>query len=104
MPAIMRNIPATTADALNGLNFKVQPRPFLASLWASTETEADVIGFSVDSNQFLVSAECNVEIGTGVVDTNRDQILFREPCPAGEMFLPATVTTDTKFLLNIEQL
>lgn len=104
MPSIMRNIPATTADALNGLQFKVQPRPTLVSLYASTQTEADTISFSVDANQLVINAEPNVEAATGVVDVDRDQILFREPAPAGEFFLPATVTTDTKFLLVIEQL
>jgi hypothetical protein len=104
MPAIKRILAATTADALNGLNFKVQPRPFLASLWASGANEGDVVGFSVDANQFLVSGAVNVEAASGVVDTSRDQILFREPCPAGELFLPATMTANVTYLLNIEQL
>lgn len=104
MPSIMRNIPATIADALTGLQFKVQPQPFLASLYASGATEGDIIGFSVDSNAFLVAGEVNVEAASGVVDVDRDQILFREPCPAGEMFMPATLTADLKYLLVIEQL
>lgn len=104
MPSIMRNIPATTADALNGLQFKVQPRPSLVSLYASGATEADTISFSVDSNQVLIAGEHNVEASSGVVDVARDQMLFREPVPAGEFFLPAVVTADTKFLLVIEQL
>lgn len=99
----MRNIPATTADALNGLNFKVQPTPALVSLYASGATEGDTVGFSVDSNQYLVNGECNVEAASGVVDIDRDQMLFREPVPPGEYFLPATLTADVKFLLVIER-
>lgn len=102
MPAIMRNIPATIADALTGLNFKVQNRPALVSLFVSTETEADTVSFLVNSLSFLEDAEPNTEAATGVVDTTRDQILFREGVPAGEYRLPATVTTDIKYLLNIE--
>ncbi len=102
MPAIMRNIPATTADALNGLNFNVQNRPALISLWASTDDEGDVISFLVNSLSFLEDAEVNLELTSGTVQTNADQILFREGVPAGQYRLPAIVTADTKFLLVIE--
>lgn len=102
MPAIMRNIPVTTGDALNGLNFNVQNRPALISLWAATETAADTISFLVNSLSFLEDAEVNIEAGTDVVTNNRDQVLFREGVPAGQYRLPAVVTTDTKFLLVIE--
>lgn len=102
MPAIMRNIPATVADALNGLNFNVQNRPALISLWASTDDEGDVISFLVNSLSFLEDAEVNLEAASGTVNTSDDQILFREGVPAGQYRLPAVVTADTKFLLVIE--
>ena len=102
MPSIMRNIPATIADALNSLNFAVQNRPALISLWAAGATEGDVVSFLVNSLSFLEDAEHNVEASSGVVDTDRDQILFREGVPAGQYRLPATVTADTKYLLVIE--
>lgn len=103
-PSIMRNIPATTEDALNGLQFKVQARPALVSLYASGATEGDTVSFNVDGRSFLNNAEVNVEAASGVVDIDRDQILFREAVPAGEYFLPATLTADVKFLLVIETL
>lgn len=103
-PSIMRNIPATTENALDGLRFRVQPRPALVSLYASAATEGDTLSFAVDSNEFLVNGEPNVEAASGVVDVDRDQILFREPVPAGEYYLPATLTADVKYLLVIEQL
>jgi len=102
MPAIMRNIPATTGDALNGLNFNVQNRPALISLWASTDDEGDTISFLVNSLSFLEDAEVNLELASGTVQTNTDQILFREGVPAGQYRLPAVVTADTKILLVIE--
>lgn len=104
MPSIKRTIPDTTADALNGQRFKVQARPALVSLYAVGTTEGDVISFAVDSQEFLNNAQVNVESASGVVDVSRDQILFREPVPAGEYFLPATLTTDEHYLLVIEQL
>jgi hypothetical protein len=36
------------------------------------------------------------------VDTDRDQLLFREMCPAGEMFMPLNMTADMAVLLVIE--
>lgn len=102
MPSIRRNAAGTTADALTGLQFKIQYAPFLASLYASGATEGDVVSFSVGSNQYLVNAQVNVESASGVVDTDRDQVLFREMCPAGEIFMPMTMTAAVQFLLVIE--
>lgn len=102
MPSIMRNIPATTNDALNGLNFNVQNRPSLISLFASTDDEGDTISFLVNSLSFLEDGEVNLEAASGTVNVSDDQVLFREGVPAGQFRLPAVVTADTKFLLVIE--
>lgn len=104
MPSIMRGVAATTSDALNGLQFKVQSRPALVSLYASGATEGDTISFAVGSVQYVINATVNVESASGVVDTDRDQILFRELVLAGEYFLPITVTAAAVFLLVIEPL
>jgi len=101
-PTIMRNIPATIADALLGLNFRVQVKPALVSLYVATATEGDVVSFFVNSQAFVEDAEVNVEAATGVVSVDRDQVLFREMVPPGEYRIPATVTTDTKYILVIE--
>ena len=104
MPAIRRNPPATTDDALNGLNFKVQNRPALVSLYASGANEGDTISFLVNSLSFLEDATANVEAASGVVDTDRDALLIREAVPAGEYRMPLTMTADMAFLLIIEPL
>lgn len=104
MPAIRRNPGATVADALNGLNFKVQNRPALVSLYASGATEGDTLSFLVNSLSFVEDATVNVEAASGVVDTDRDGILLREAVPAGEYRLPLTMTADMAFLLIIEPL
>jgi len=103
MPVIGR-ISATTADALNGLNFNVQNRPALVSLFAVGATEGDTLDFTVNSLSFAEAVATNVEAASGVVDTSRDQILFREAVPAGQYRLPLTSTTNQKFLLVIEPL
>lgn len=102
MPSITRGVAATTSDALTGLKFKTQGLPALVSLFASGATEGDVISFSVGSQEFLVDAEVNVEAASGVVDTDRDQLLFQERVPPGEYFMPVTVTAAAKYLLVIE--
>lgn len=104
MPSIRRSTSGTTQDALNGLRFKVQARPALVSLYAVGATEGDSLSFAVDSQEFMSNAQANVESASGVVDTDRDQLLFREPVPAGEYFLPLTMTTNMQWLLVIEQL
>lgn len=89
MPAIrINNVAAGTADALTGLKFKVQPRPFLLSLFASTPTAGALVSLSVGNREILVNAQCNVEIVADAIDTDRDQILWREMCPPGEIFVP----------------
>ena len=104
MPSVRRNPGATTNDALQGERFKVQPEPTLVSLYASGANEGDTISFLVDSQEFLDSATANVEAASGVVDTDRDQLLFRELVPAGEFYMPLTMTADMAFLLVIERL
>jgi len=90
MPAIMlKNIAAGTANMLDGLNFQNLPRPALVSIYASTPTAGGNIDFNIDGDQFVVAAAVNIESAADVVDTDRDQVLFREPVPAGKMFLAA---------------
>jgi len=89
MPStLLKNIAAGTANALDGLQFQDIPEPgALVSIWASGPTAVGTISYSVGTERFLVDAEFNVEIAADVVDTNRDQILEREPVPAGKQFL-----------------
>ena len=104
MPGIKRTVSATTDDALTGLNFKVQGRNTLVSLWASGAAAGGSISLLVGSQAFIQDAAVNLESGDRVVDTDRDQILFQEPCPPGEFFLPITLGgADITYSLNIEE-
>lgn len=88
MPAIrLSNVAAGTDNALEGKKFEDLPGPALISIYASTAVAGGLIDFSVDSEDFLKSASVNIESSADVVDTDRDQVLFREPVPAGKMFL-----------------
>ncbi len=78
---------ATVQNAIDGLKFDTLDGPALITLYASTSNEGDTISYSVGQNDFLVDAEPNTEAASGVVDTDRDAILVREPVPSGKQFL-----------------
>lgn len=103
MPSIKLVNQATTPNALNGLNFEDIPAGgALLSLYASCVTATDRVSLKVGSEDFLVSAAPNIEIAADVVDTDRDQILYQEPVPAGKLFLPITATTAVNVLIVLE--
>jgi hypothetical protein len=105
MPVIRRVVLVTTANALTGLKFSVQPRPFLLSLYIASTTAGDSFGLSIGNTDVVVQGTtCNVIAAAGVIDTDRDQMLFRELCGAGEIFMPQTLTTSVLSLLVIEPL
>ena len=98
------NVPAGTANALDGLQFQDIPEPgALVTIYASTPTATGTISYSVGTERFLVAAEENVEIVADAVDTQRDMLLDREPVPAGKQFL-AVDTQIANILVVIEDL
>lgn len=103
MPSTKVSNQADSTNAMNGLTFEDIPEGgALLSLYAAGVTVLDTIGLSVGSERFLVDANVNIEISADVVDTDRDQILFREPVPEGKLFLPVSVTTALNWLLVLE--
>jgi len=110
MPTIVNNetaaAAATVQNAIDGLRFDTLLGPTLISLWSAAGVEGDTISFSVGTEEFLVDAESNTEAGSGVADTDRDQILFREPIDfAGKMFLRVVfgAAASLKTIINIEE-
>lgn len=103
MPSIRIKGTASATDALTGLKFKSQGRPSMVSLFASGDNAANAVSLSVGSRELLVSAPTNLQATAGCIDTDRDQLLFREPAPAGEFFMPTSLTgTLLDVLLVIE--
>jgi len=70
---------ATTQNIYDGLRFDTLVGPALISIWAAVEDEGDTFSFSVGEQEYAVDLTPNVQASTGVVDTDRDQLLFREP-------------------------
>ncbi len=89
MPSIrLSNVPAGTANAVDGLQFQDIPAGgALVTINATTAVAGGVISYSVGTERFLVDASINIEVSADVVDPTRDMILDREPVPAGKQFL-----------------
>lgn len=105
MPAIKRKLSASTENALTNLRFTRPKSATLVSLFASTATAGEKLTFGVGDTIVAEDMQINLESANEVVDTARDQLLFREPCPPGEYVLAVpTVAADLSYLLNIESL
>jgi len=88
MPSIIvKNAAAGTANALDGLQFQDLDGPALISIYATTAVAGGNIDYSVGTERYLVAAVPNIEASADVVDTDRDQVLFREPVAAGRQYL-----------------
>lgn len=105
MPVIKRTVSAAAENAVQGLRFATLKGPALVSLFASTETAGETVTCGVGDLSVLENAVMNVQTTVGVVDTGKDQLLFREPMAAGQIVLavPAVAATVT-FELLIEAL
>lgn len=105
MPSIsLKNIASSTANALDGLQFQDVDEPgALVTIYASTASAGGLVSYRVGTENFLQSAQVNIESSADVVDTERDMILDREPVPAGKQFMPID-TAVCNVLVVIEQL
>ncbi len=105
MPAIaLKNVAAGTANALDGLQFQdIQEPGALVSIFATTAAAGGTIDYRVGTESFLQAAEANIEVAADVVDTDRDQLLMREPVPAGKQFLSVNAQI-CNLLVLIEEL
>lgn len=105
MPVIGRQVTAANANVLANLRFTNNSRPAAVSGWFSSATAGESFSFGVGDVLVAEDVEMNLESANQVVDTSRDQRLFQELIPPGQMVLsiPA-VATDSSYLLNIELL
>jgi len=106
MPSLRFIVPATTPDAMSNRKFNVIPTPgAIMNVWASSVTVTDTWGISVGDRDIVVGGSvANVVSAAGVVDVERDQVVFNEEVEGGQIFLPATLTTDMNFLIHLRYL
>jgi len=106
MPSLRFIVPATTTDAMANRKFNVIPvNGAILNLWGTSVTVTDTFGLSVGDRDIIVGGSvANVTSAAGVVDIDRDQIVFNEVVTGGQIFLPATLTTDMNFLIHLRYL
>jgi len=96
-------VSATTNDALSDQDIRTVLAPSVVNLWASTVTVTDTIGLRLDKTIIMDDGTANVSAAAvGMVDTDRDQLVFNSIVGPGELRLPITVTTSAIFLLSVE--
>jgi len=77
----------------------------IMNVWATSVTVTDTWGISVGDRDIVVGGSvANVTSAAGVVDTDRDQVVFNEIVSGGQIFLPATLTADMNFLIHLRYL
>lgn len=106
MPSIRLRVSATTGNALSTQKFRiVPPLGALISLWIAGVTATDNYGLSIGNQDIVVQGTTvNIEASADVIDTDRDQVVFQEQIPGGELFMPVTLTTEVQFLIALRYL
>lgn len=96
-------VSATTSDALADQDIRTVEVPSVVNLWATSVTVTDTIGLRLDKTVIMDEGTCNVSAAAlGMVDTDRDQLVFQSVVGAGTLRIPVTVTTSAIFLLSVE--
>lgn len=106
MPSIRQRVAATTGNALATAKFRIVPASgALLSLWVAGVTATDSYGLAIGNQDIVVQGTTvNIEVSADVIDVDRDQIVFQEPIPGGELFMPFTLTTEDQFLIALRYL
>lgn len=75
-------------------------------MWASCATAGDTLGLSIGNQDIVVqNTEVNIESSADIIDTDRDQLVFNEVVPAGQLFLPiGALTTELQVLITLRYL
>ena len=96
-------VSATTGDALSDQDIRNVEVPSIVNLWASAVTVTDVIGLRLDKTVIMDDGTANVSAAAlGMVDTERDQLVFDSVVGEGRLRLPVTVTTSLIFIISVE--
>lgn len=103
MASLRRLVSATTNDALSDEDIRRVEAPSIVNLFATAVTVTDTIGLRLDKTIIMDDGTANVSAAAlGMVDTDRDQLIFNSVVGRGTLRLPVTVTTSAIFLLSVE--
>ena len=107
MAGIRRLVSGVTEDDLATLTIrKLTAQLYRVNLWCSAVTVTDTIGMAVGDIEIFPSSTANVSAAAvGMVDTDRDQLLFNMLVgnSAGDLRLfVRTLTTSLIYILSVE--
>lgn len=104
MSSLRLLVSAVTNDALSDQDIRVVERDSIVNLWASAVTVTDTIGLRLGKILLMDDGTANVSVAAlGMIDTDRDQLIFDMVIGPGELRIPvATLTTSLLFLLSVE--
>jgi len=97
-------VSATTNDALADQDIRRIDAPSVVLLFATAVTVTDQLGLRLDRTIIMDDGTANVSAAAlGLVDTQRDQLIFETVVGAGILRLPVpTLTTSLIFILSVE--
>jgi len=97
-------VSAVTNDAISDQDIRTVLAASIILLFATTVTISDNIGLRLDKTIIMDDGTANVSAAAvGMVDTDRDQLLFGTVVGPGLLRLPVPVlTTSLIFILSVE--
>jgi len=97
-------VSSITGDALADEDIRNVEEPSVVNLWASAVTVTDEIGLRLDKTVIMDAGTANVAAAAvGMVDTDRDQLVFNSLVGPGRLRVPVpTLTTSLIFLISVE--
>jgi len=96
-------VSVTTNDAIADQDIRTVETPSVVNMWASAVTVTDTIGLRLDKTVIMDDGTANVSAAAvGMVDTDRDQLVFNSVVGPGTLRVPATVTTSLIFIISVE--
>ena len=106
MPSVRRLVSAVEANDLLGLDIAKVLVTSVINLWATSVTVTDTIGLSIGRVEILPAGTMNVSAAAvGMVDTDRDQLLFNGlvgPDVGDLKIFVNTLTTSLIYILSVE--
>ena len=97
-------VSAVTNDALADQDIRTVETPSVVNMWATAVTVTDEIGLRLDKTIIMDDGTANVSVAAlGMVDVNRDQLVFNTAVGVGTLRVPvSTLTTSVIFLISVE--
>ena len=97
-------VAAVTNDALADQDIRTVEVPSIVNMWATAVTVTDLIGLRLDKTVIMDDGTANVSAAAlGMVDTDRDQLVFNTVVGAGTLRVPVPLlTTSLIFIISVE--